>query len=80
MEQKALIEACAEEILLIRAKYSSSTLADLYDELTMPAELRVAHRKNDMAVAAAYGFEEILDNEPEIVAALMKMNETLTKP
>ena len=57
-----------------------STLADLYDELTMPAELRLAHRKNDLAVAKAYGFEEILDNEPEIVAALMKMNETLTKP
>ena len=56
-----------------------ATLADLYDELTMPPDLRQAHRKNDLAVARAYGFEEILDSEPLIVAELMKRYESLTK-
>ncbi len=78
-EQKALIEATAQEILDIRARYPKSTLADLYDELTMPSDLRLAHRKNDLAVAKAYGFEEILDDEPKIVAELMKLYERLTK-
>ena len=54
------------------ARLSISTLADLYDELTMPANLRAAHKKNDLAVTKAYGFENILDDEPKIVAALMK--------
>ena len=78
-EQKSLIEATAQRILDVRAKYSDSTLADLYDELTMPADLRLAHKKNDIAVAKAYGFEKILDDEPKIVAALMKLYKRLTK-
>ncbi len=56
-----------------------STLADLYDELTMPADLRAAHKKNDRAVAQAYGFENILNDESAIVASLFKMYERLTK-
>ena len=79
LEQKAAIEATAAEILSIRAKYPRATLADLYDELTMPPDLRQAHRKNDLAVAKAYGMEEILDSEPAIVAALFKRYESLTK-
>ncbi|MBQ6298427.1 MAG: N-6 DNA methylase [Selenomonadaceae bacterium] len=79
LSEKALIEATAAEILSVRAKYPRATLADLYDELTMPPDLRQAHRKNDLAVAKAYGFEEILDSEPSIVAELMKRYESLTK-
>ena len=79
LEQKTLIEATAQAILDVRARYPQSTLADLYDELTMPADLRAAHKKNDLAVAKAYGFEKILDDEPKIVAELMKMYERLTK-
>ena len=45
----------------------------------MPKDLREAHRANDRAVAAAYGFEKILDDEPAIVAELMKRYERLTK-
>ena len=56
-----------------------ATLADLYDELTMPKELRAAHRANDRAVAKAYGFENILDDELAIVAELLKRYEALTK-
>lgn len=76
--QKSLIESTAQKILDVRAKYPQSTLADLYDELTMPRDLRDAHRKNDLAVASAYGFENILDDEPKIVAELMKLYESLT--
>ena len=43
----------------------------------MPADLRFAHKKNDRAVAIAYGFEKFLDDEPKIVAELMKLYEAL---
>lgn len=78
-EQQALIEATAQKILDVRAGYPKATLADLYDELTMPKDLREAHKKNDRAVAAAYGFEGILDDERAIVAELFKLHESLTK-
>ena len=51
----ARIESTAKKILNARAKYPDSSLADLYDELTMPKELRDAHRENDAAVCEAYG-------------------------
>ena len=54
-EQKAKIESTAQAILDARALYPESSLADLYDELTMPAELRKAHQENDRAVMQAYG-------------------------
>lgn len=78
-EQKKLIETTAQNILDVRKKYPKSTLADLYDELTMPKDLRDAHKKNDLAVAEAYGFEDILNDEPKIVAKMMKLYERLTK-
>ncbi len=78
-EQKEMIEQTAQDILDIRARYPQSTLADLYDELTMPKDLRDAHKKNDRAVAAAYGFENLLDNEPAIVAELFKLYENLSE-
>ncbi|MBR4642853.1 MAG: class I SAM-dependent DNA methyltransferase [Selenomonadaceae bacterium] len=77
--QKKTIEATAQKILDVRKKYSDSTLADLYDELTMPKDLRAAHRANDLAVAKAYGFEKILDDEPAIVAELFRQYAALTK-
>ena len=54
--QKAKIEQTAQAILDVRAKYAGSSLADLYDEVTMPADLRKAHQDNDRAVMQAYGF------------------------
>ena len=56
-EQKAKIEQTAQAILDARALYPDSSLADLYDELTMPVELRKAHQDNDRAVMAAYGWK-----------------------
>ena len=77
--QRRAIEQSAQNILDVRKNYPQSTLADLYDELTMPKDLRDAHKKNDRAVAVAYGFENILDDEPKIVAELMKLYERLIK-
>ena len=54
-EQKAQIESCAQGVLDARALYPDCTLADLYDPLTMPPELRKAHRALDAAVDKAYG-------------------------
>ena len=71
-EQKSKIEKTAQAILDARALYPDSSLADLYDELTMPPELRKAHQNNDRAVMVAYGFSTKM-TESECVAELMKM-------
>ena len=78
-EQKAKIEKTAQAILDARALYPDSSLADLYDELTMPPELRKAHQANDKAVMEAYGFWGKLNTESECVAELMKMYQRLTE-
>ena len=77
-EQKAKIEQTAQAILDARAKYQDSSLADLYDEVTMPPELRKAHQENDRAVMAAYGFSTKI-SESECVAELFKMYQELAK-
>lgn len=77
-EQKAKIEDTAQGILDARALYPDSSLADLYDELTMPIELRKAHQANDRAVMEAYGFS-LKMTEQECVAELMKMYQKLTE-
>ena len=77
-EQKAKIEQTAQAILDARALYPDASLADLYDELTMPPELRKAHQANDRAVMAAYGFPIKNFTESDCVAALMKMYQELT--
>ncbi len=78
-EQKALIEQTAQAILDARALYPDASLADLYDELTMPPELRRAHQQNDRAVMAAYGFPVKGFTESDCVAALMRMYQELTE-
>ena len=75
--QKARIERTAQAILDARALYADSSLADLYDELTMPKELRDAHRANDRAVMEAYGFWQRLNSEAACVAELMKLYQKL---
>lgn len=85
-EQKVKIEKTAQGILDARALYPECSLADLYDELTMPPELRKAHQENDKAVMEAYGFK-VKDKESgkmrwltesETIAELMKMYQLLT--
>ena len=76
--QKAKIEQTAQSILDARALYPDSSLADLYDDLTMPPELRKAHRANDAAVLEAYGFPKDA-TESDIVSRLFKMYQELTR-
>ena len=78
-EQKAKIEQTAQAILDARALYPDCSLADLYDEVTMPPELRKAHQANDKAVMQAYGFWGKLNTETACVAELMKMYQKLTE-
>ncbi len=78
-EQIAKIEQTAQAILDARALYPDCSLADLYDELTMPKELRTAHQNNDRAVMQAFGFWRKLNTEAECVAELMRMYQKLTK-
>ena len=66
------ISQTAQAILDVRGKYPDSSLADLYDPLTMPSDLRAAHAANDHAVLAAYGLKPDTP-EPEIVAHLFKL-------
>ena len=77
--QKTKIEQTAQAILDARALYPDCSLADLYDEVTMPPELRKAHQQNDKAVMQAYGFWGKLNTETECVAELMKMYQKLTR-
>lgn len=76
--QKAKIEQTAQAILDARALYPDCSLADLYDEVAMPPELRRAHQANDKAVMQAYGFWGKLNTETACVAELMKMYQELT--
>lgn len=78
-EQKAKIEQTAQAILDARALYPDSSLADLYDETTMPPELRKAHQQNDRAVMRAYGFDIKTTTETSCVAKLMQMYQVLTQ-
>ncbi|NLC87899.1 MAG: class I SAM-dependent DNA methyltransferase [Clostridiaceae bacterium] len=76
-KQKEKIERAAQMILDARAKYPNSSLADLYDELTMPVELKKAHQENDKAVMEAYGFDWRKMTESDCVAKLMEMYQEL---
>lgn len=84
--QRAKIEKTAQGILDARALYPECSLADLYDELTMPPELRCAHQENDKAVMEAYGFYEKNPStnkrrwltESETIAKLMEMYKEMT--
>ena len=77
-EQRTKIEQTAQAILDARALYPDSSLADLYDELTMPVELRKAHQDNDRAVMQAYGFPIKTMTESQCVAELFKLYQELT--
>jgi hypothetical protein len=78
-EQNAKIEATAQAISDARAKYPDCSLADLYDEVTMPPELRRAHQDNDRAVMRAYGFVPGETTESDCVARLFEIYQSLTK-
>ena len=77
--QKAKIEQTAQAILDAHALYPDCSLADLYDEIAMPPELRKAHQQNDRAVMQAYGFDVATTTETSCVAELMRMYQALVE-
>lgn len=80
--QRAKIVETAQAILDARALYPDASLADLYDERTMPPELRKAHQENDKAVMAAYGIKKgdpAYQSESACVAMLMKLYQELAE-
>lgn len=76
-EQREKIKQTAQAILDARNLYPDSSLADLYDELTMPSELRKAHQQNDRAVMQAYGLSIKDTTEESCVTELMKLYQQL---
>lgn len=78
-EQKQKIEQTARAILDARALYPDCSLADLYDEVAMPSELRRAHQQNDRAVMQAYRFDVKTMTESSCVAELMRRYQALVK-
>ncbi len=78
-EQRARIEQTAQAILDARKLYPDSNLADLYDDVLMPPELRKAIQDNNRAVMEAYGFSVKDMTESVCVAELMKMYQALVE-
>lgn len=78
-EQKEKIEQTAQGILDARNLFPDCSLADLYDSVAMPPQLRKAHQLNDKAVMEAYGFPIKNFTESDCVTELMKMYQVLTK-
>lgn len=78
-EQKEKIKQTAQAILDARNLFPDCSLADLYDSVAMPPQLRKAHQLNDKAVMEAYGFPIKNFTESDCVAELMKMYQELTK-
>ncbi len=69
------VERTASEILITRRKYPEASLADLYDPLIMPKDLRQAHERNDRAVMNAYDFPKNM-TEAQMQIAFMNMYES----
>ena len=76
-DQRSKISSSAQRILDIRSNYLDSSLADLYDDLTMPLDLRKAHEANDKAVIEAYGWDKNISDD-EILANLFELYEKYT--
>ena len=77
--QRIKVMQTAQAILDARSLFPESSLADLYDEIAMPKELRKAHQDNDRAVMQAYGFNIKDTTESSCVAALMKLYQEMTQ-
>ncbi len=72
------LSASAKLVLDARAKYPNSSLADLYESTSMPAELSKAHAKLDSDVLGAYGIKSAA-SDAEILEVLFEMYAGLSK-
>jgi len=78
-KQRTAVETAAQAVLDARAQYPTSTLADLYDPLTMPAPLLRAHQELDRAVDRCYR-PEPFPSDRHRVEYLFALYEKLTAP
>lgn len=72
------LEECAYRILEVREHYLEKTLAQLYDPEKMPADLKEAHRLNDLAVESCYR-EKPFTSDEERLEYLFKLYEKMIK-
>ncbi|MDM1378653.1 class I SAM-dependent DNA methyltransferase [Myroides marinus] len=72
------LEECAYNILEVRERYPEKTLAQLYDPEKMPADLKEAHRLNDLAVESCYR-EKPFTSDEERLEYLFKLYEKMIK-
>lgn len=78
VEQDQAIEEAAQKVLDARDEYPDSSLADLYDPLSMPTNLRKAHQQLDRAVLSVFNLKASATDE-EILADLFERYEKLTR-
>ena len=76
-EWKPRVEKTAQKILEARANYPNASYADLYDEVSMPYDLRKAHEENDLAVLSFYGRLKPDMDEMTMQVALLYMYDAL---
>jgi hypothetical protein len=78
-KQKQKVETAAQKVLDTRAKYPDSSLADLYDPLTMPPDLVKAHQALDKAVDLCYRPQPFV-SELNRIEYLFSLYEALSAP
>jgi hypothetical protein len=78
-KQRAAVEAAEQAVLAARAQHPTSTLADLYDPLTMPAPLLKAHQTLDRAVDRCYR-PDPFPSDRHRVEYLFALYEKITAP
>lgn len=76
-KQKQAVEAAAQNVLDVRAKFPESSLADMYDPNTMPPELVKAHQALDKAVDLCYRPQPFI-NETKRIEFLFELHDKLT--
>lgn len=78
-KQVKLVESAAQRVLDVRASFVGSSLADLYDPLTMPPALVKAHQDLDRAVDLCYR-PQAFPNEARRIEYLFELYEQYTAP
>jgi hypothetical protein len=69
----------AEQVLKVRQRYPKSSLADLYDPLTMPSDLVKAHQDLDKFVDSCYR-PQAFDTEMQRIEFLFDLYKQYTQP
>jgi hypothetical protein len=79
LTQRKKVENAAQQVLEVRAKYTESSLADLYDVLSMPPDLVKAHNALDKAVDLCYR-PQVFNSELNRIEHLFSLYEQLVAP